>query len=185
MNKSILNGLLATAGLALALSAAAGTTHTMQPLLLAHAGHAHAGHGQAAKHDAAAFANAKVSETLSVSQCWIRAIPLPAPSAGYFLVKNGGGKEAKLVAAASSTYGMIMLHQTTHEGGMSRMSETHDIAVPAGGELLFKPGGYHAMLEKPSEAPAVGSKVGIYFLFDNGEKAHAECDVKPANTKGH
>ncbi len=184
MKKPILNGLLVLAGVATALSASAGNIDSAQPLLVAHAGHAKAEHGHVA-HNAAAFAGAKLSDTISVSNCWIRAIPLPAPSAGYFLIKNGGAKEAKLVGAASATYGMVMLHQTTHEGGMSRMSEVPEIVIPAGGELLFKPGGYHAMLEKPAKAPEVGSKVGMDFLFGNGEKASAECEVKPANTKAH
>ena len=75
-----------------------------------------------------------------------------------------------------------VLHQTTQHEGMSKMSETHDIAVPAGGELEFKPGGYHAMLEQAKTAPTIGSQVTIDFLFDNGEKASAQCEVKPAGT---
>jgi len=151
---------------------------------LAHASHGH-GHGAASTDLPARAAQAKISQSIDVSACWIRALPAPAPSAGYFLIKNAGQQDVKLQGAVSSTYGMVMLHQTTHKDGMSRMSETHDIVIPAGGELEFKPGGYHAMLEKAKTAPAIGSQVGIDFLFDTGEKASAQCEVKPANTQSH
>nr|WP_255676047.1 copper chaperone PCu(A)C [Pusillimonas sp. MFBS29] len=128
---------------------------------------------------------ARLSDSIQVSACWIRSLPAPAPSAGYFLVTNNGSKEVKLQAAVSPVYGMVMLHQTTNHDGMSRMSETHDIAIPAGGELEFKPGGYHAMLEQAKTVPAVGSQVAMDFLFDTGEKASAQCEVKPANTRAH
>lgn len=145
-------------------------------------------HGTGHNHHTAAahgLDKAKVSATLTVSDCWIRSLPVPAPSAGYFTVKNTGDSDAKLQAASSSTYGMVMLHQTTQKDGMSSMSETHDVVIPAKGQLEFKPGGYHAMLEKPQAAPAVGSKVAIDFLFSTGEKATAQCEVKPANTQAH
>jgi len=130
-------------------------------------------------------AAAKVSSTLTVSDCWIRSLPQPSPSAGYFVVHNSGSSPAKLKSATSDAYGMIMLHKTTTEGGMSKMSMTHDIAVPAKGKLEFKPGGYHAMLENARGPVAVGSSVSMEFLFDSGEKAQATCEVKPANTLAH
>lgn len=188
MKKLFITGILAAAAVSNASWAAQPTTGhgiSMLPLLLSHAGHDHAATGHAGGHGAD-LSKAKVSEHLTVSACWIRLVPTPAPSAGYFVVKNASSKEAKLQSASSSAYGMVMLHQTTHSDGMSRMSETHDIAIPAGGELEFKPGGYHAMLEKPAApAPKVGDKVAMDFLFDTGEKATAQCEVKPATAKGH
>lgn len=188
MKKFILIGLLAFGGAVPGLSAQAAGVQARQGgavMLMAHAGHGHAAHGHDMGGHAQAAANAKTSSTLSVSACWIRSLPAPAPSAGYFLVKNTGSKPAKLQSASSGTYGMVMLHQTTQQDGMSKMSETHDIVIPAGGQLEFKPGSYHAMLEKPSAVPAVGSSVSMDFLFDTGEKASAQCEVKPANTKTH
>ncbi|MFW7341528.1 copper chaperone PCu(A)C [Pollutimonas sp. H1-120] len=188
MKKIILTCLLAFGGALPALSAQAASVQAQQgdaAMPMAHAGHAHAAHGHDMGGQAQAAAKAKTSSTLSVSACWIRSLPAPAPSAGYFLIKNTGGKPVKLQSAASATYGMVMLHQTTHQDGMSKMSETHDIVIPAGGQLEFKPGSYHAMLEKPAAAPAVGSSVSMNFLFDTGEKASAQCEVKPANTKTH
>lgn len=187
MKNTLIASFMAVGSMALALSAHAGTNQAAagQPaILVAHAGHDHGKTGpddraQGGAHD---VSHAKVSTTITVSNCWIRAVPAPAPSAGYFVVKNGASKDVKLQGASSADYGMIMLHQTTQQDGMSKMSATHDVAIPAAGQLEFKPGSYHAMLEKPAKAAVIGSKVNMDFLFDTGEKATAECEVKPANT---
>jgi copper(I)-binding protein len=125
---------------------------------------------------------AAVSSTLTVTDCWIRALPEPAPSAGYFVVHNSGKTVAKLKSASSEAYGSVMLHQTTHDKGMSKMSMAHEIDIPANGTLAFKPGGFHAMLEKASKPVVVGTTIPMVFMFDSGEKAQAMCEVKPANT---
>lgn len=160
-------------------------------IMLAQAGHSHgvqAGAGVTpahAAHGGAQFAAAPVSKTLSVSGCWVRALPSPAPSAGYFVVKNTGTQSAELVSAASAAFGMIMLHQTTDQDGMSKMSMVHGITIPAGGELAFKPGGYHAMLEQAVPGLKVGTDINMEFMFGSGEKAGAVCQVKAPNTVAH
>lgn len=170
MKNVLLAGLFAISGMAFATSVAA------------HPGHSH-GTPSVETYQSrtpADPAKAHASATLDVSGCWIRSLPAPAPSAGYFVVKNKGDQARTLKSASSAAYGMVMLHQTTHKDGMSRMSETHDIAIPPGAELEFKPGSYHAMLEKPVSTPKVGSKIAMDFVFDNGEKATAQCEVREA-----
>lgn len=183
MKKAIIATLMAISSTALISPVHASVGHAA--VLVAHAGHDHgaASHANTAHASAHAISNAKLSTTLTVSQCWIRSLPAPAPSGGYFVVKNGGGSQVKLQSASSPSYGMVMLHQTTQQDGMSKMSETHDIAIAAGSLLEFKPGGYHAMLEQPVKASEIGSQIDMDFLFDNGEKASAQCEVKAPNTK--
>jgi len=125
------------------------------------------------------------SPAVSVSDCWIRSVPAPAPSAGYFKVHNAGKTPVRLVAASSSAYGEVMLHQTRHDGGMSKMSMVPSVEIAAGGSLEFKPGGFHAMLEKPRQEIKVGAVVPVQFEFDSGEKVQASCEVKPAKTMAH
>jgi len=167
---------------------ALGSTTTV---CLAH-GTGHAAHGDMASHGGMAahagmadIAAMPASSTLSVTACWIRSLPKPAPSGGYFIIKNSGQQDVKLTGASSPAYGMVMLHQTTEKDGMSRMSETQDVVIPAMGQLEFKPGGYHAMLEQPAAQVAVGGKVDMAFAFSTHEKATAQCDVKAANTRAH
>lgn len=147
----------------------------------AHNAPAHHGHGT--HHAPAADVSAlPSSEAVRVEGCWIRLLPAPAPSAGYFVVKNEGDHPVKLTGASTKAFESTMLHETTHEGGMSRMSMTHDVEIAAGQELVFKPGGYHAMLEEPADDVKVGATLPVAFIFDGKEKVEAQCEVKPANT---
>lgn len=160
---------------------ASGADHTMQ---LAHSGHGH-NHGGHAHHAAPSqedIAAMPIASSVAISDCWIRLLPSPAPSAGYFNAGNQGKTPVTLTAAASARYGQVMLHQTTHTDGMSRMSSVQGVEIPAGETLEFKPGGYHVMLEKPVSEVKIGDTVAMQFLFASGEKAEAACEVKPANT---
>ena len=130
-----------------------------------------------------------VAKGVSAQGCWVRLLPAPAPSAGYFVLKNDSPNVVNLVAAAAPhDYGMLMVHQTRHENGMSRMAMVAKVAVPAGGQLEFKPGGYHIMLEQPTRDVAVGETVQVDLVLESGEKVVASCEVKPAGNmpgKGH
>lgn len=125
---------------------------------------------------------ASVSNTLTVSNCWVRSLPRPTPSAGYFLIKNTGANDAKLINLTIGEFDQVSLHQTTNEDGKSKMSMAHEILIPAGGELKFKPGSYHAMLEKPNQTLTVGTRVNAEFTFESNEKVITTCEIKPANT---
>lgn len=159
-----------------------------QPTLLAHSHGAQAHHGHAHGQHAAqtpsqeAIAAMPLASSVAIADCWIRLLPSPAPSAGYFKTTNQGDGSVTLTGAASARYGQVMLHQTTHTDGMSRMSSVEGVEIPAGQTLQFKPGSYHIMLEKPAGEIKIGDTVPMQFLFDSGQKAEAQCEVKPANT---
>lgn len=140
-------------------------------------------------HGAAVAADAPLSATVTASDCWIRNMPAPAPSGG-FLVFHNTGAQVNLLGAQSPDYGDVMVHQTTEESGMSKMSMVHQVTLPAAGQLAFKPGSYHIMLEQARDGLKVGDHVQIDFALDNGERVTAQCEVKspkamPAGMTGH
>src|SRR5690606_20644989 len=106
-----------------------------------HGAHAHADGGAHAMPTPEAIASMPVSASVEISDCWIRLLPAPAPSAGYFVATNKGAQAVTLSGAASTRYGDVMLHQTTHAEGMSRMSHVQGVEIPGGQKLEFKPGG--------------------------------------------
>ncbi|KAB0622180.1 copper chaperone PCu(A)C [Castellaniella defragrans] len=136
------------------------------------------GHGQQPAHGAPAATPAKTSATVTASDCWIRLIPAPAPSGGFFVAHNTGAEDAVLTGAHSPDYGMVMLHETTESGGMSKMAMVHQVNIPAGKGLVFKPGSYHLMLEQPREGLKVGDSVRVDFTLANGEGFSTTCEVK-------
>lgn len=133
----------------------------------------------------AAFAAAHHTDTIEISECWIRNIPKPAPSAGYFVVKNNGKDAVSLIAAASTQYGHLMLHQTVDEDGMSKMKMADHIQIKAGESLHFKPGGYHAMLEDAHSPVHEGEQVEVELLFSNHTKVSAQCNVQAPTARAY
>lgn len=128
-------------------------------------------------HGAAVAADAPLSTAVTASDCWIRSMPAPAPSGGFLMFHNTGA-QVHLTGAQSPDYGDVMLHQTTEEDGMSKMSMAHQVALPAAGQLAFKPGGYHVMLEQARDGLKIGDHVQLDFALDNGERVTAQCEVK-------
>jgi copper(I)-binding protein len=118
---------------------------------------------------------------VTAANCWIRQLPSPAPSGGFLVFHNAGLQARQLTSVSSPDYGQVMMHQTTQENGMSKMSMVHQVAVPAGGSLAFKPGSYHLMLEQPRDGLKVGDHVQIEFVLDNQQQVSVSCEVKAPN----
>src|SRR5918997_1716913 len=83
---------------------------------------------------------------LRIDEAWVRLAPVAGqPAAAYFTIR-GGDRETRLASVTSPEAERVELHESRTEGGMSRMRPLADVAVPAGGEIAFTPGGSHAML---------------------------------------
>jgi len=117
---------------------------------------------------------------ITVSDAWIRRLPVDVPSAGYFTVHNQGDRLVGLVRAHSSVYGMIMMHQTIAKGGMSKMVKVQRIDIAPGGTVSFHPRSYHLMLMDPKREIAIGSKVPVTLEFSGGQKVTAQFEVRGA-----
>ena len=153
---------------------------------MAHEGHHHHASPQPAGHASSpASAHAAPLDGVSVQDCWIRNMPAGLPSGGYFVVRNSSAQAVELAGLSSPAYGMTMLHQTVTQDGMARMQHADSIEVPAAGELEFKPGGYHAMLEQPTLELAVGSKVPMTFIFGSAGQLVTECALRAPAATGY
>lgn len=144
-----------------------------------HGAHAHDGHGAQQSKDAATAAR---PEGVSVSDCWIRAMPGRLPSAGYLTLHNAGAKDAVLVGAQAHGFDKVMLHTHRTTNGMATMVHVDDVTVPAGGSFEFEPGGHHIMLEKPSNELQVGGTQPITLWFEADKAITIECAVRPPGT---
>jgi copper(I)-binding protein len=120
---------------------------------------------------------------VQISDAWIRALPAPSPSGGYFTLKNTGKSEITLTGAKSPACGMLMLHRSKEMGGMSSMEDVSSVPVAAGGEVRFMPGGYHLMCMDPTAAIKPGSSVAVTLLFSDKTEAAANFAVKNAQGK--
>lgn len=126
--------------------------------------------------------HAAQAEHVQAGHAWIRLLPAKLPAGGYLSLQNTGTADAMLVAAHSSAYGMIMLHQSTaNRAGISDMAALGRLAIPAHGKVALAPGGYHLMLEKPAREFKPGDTVSITLDFADGSQLPVQFLVRPAN----
>ncbi len=119
---------------------------------------------------------------VSVSGAWFRALPSSLPAGGYFAVRNNGG-DVQLKAAQSPACGMLMLHRSAVVGGVATMMMVDSVDIPAGGTVVFSPGGYHLMCMSPTAAMTPGARVPVTLKFGDGTTTTVDFAVRNASGK--
>ncbi|OOG61264.1 hypothetical protein B0E46_14790 [Rhodanobacter sp. B04] len=126
-------------------------------------------------------AHASAAEHVHASHAWIRVLPGNLPAGAYVTLSNDGDMAAALSGAHSTTYGEVMLHRSSSEGGMSRMAMVDSLSVPAHGSAVLAPAGYHLMLMKPTRPVQPGDSVRLILQFTDGSTLPADFLARPAN----
>jgi copper(I)-binding protein len=106
------------------------------------------------------------------------------PGSAYFTIR-GGERDARLVGVSSKQVSRIELHESRMEGGMMKMAPLEEPRIIRRGELVFAPGGKHAMLFGIAPDVKAGSKVAVTFTFDPGPAVTVEADVLAAGDASH
>jgi copper(I)-binding protein len=105
-------------------------------------------------------------------------VPQPASpdvAAAYFTVTDSGGGGDELTGVASDVSAQTMMHRST--GQTMEMIST--VPVPAYGRLVFGPGGYHVMLEKPARRLRQGDHLKLTLRFRRSPAITVDVPVKP------
>lgn len=92
------------------------------------------------------------------------------PAAVYFTITNDGSEAQMLRAAAVQGAGSAMFHQTAEWNHQVDMQEVSQVNIPAGGSVVFEPGGMHVMAMELDPSIAVGSEVEVTLTFVRGDK---------------
>jgi len=103
---------------------------------------------------------------LLIQHPWSRPSIGKAPNGAVFMrIVNRGATPDRLIAVESPRAAKVELHTHEHKDGVMRMRPVEAIEVPAGGEVVLKPGGLHVMLfnlAKPLQ-PGFGFPVTLTF----------------------
>ncbi|GAB2558254.1 copper chaperone PCu(A)C [Rhodanobacter koreensis] len=126
-------------------------------------------------------AHAGVAEHVHASHAWIRVLPGNLPAGAYVTLANDGDKAATLSGASSAAYGDVMLHQSSSEGGMSRMAMVDSLGIPAHGSAVLAPAGYHLMLMEPTRPVKPGDSIRLILQFTDGSTVATDFLARPAN----
>lgn len=97
---------------------------------------------------------------------------IPAPptdtAAAYVVFQNHGDGPDRLVSATADVTDTVELHQTSMADGTMTMAQVEGIDLPAGGEIVMEPGGYHVMLIEVTRELLEGDSVAMTFTFEQG-----------------
>ena len=117
---------------------------------------------------------------LEIMAPYARATPVNAPvSGGYMTIRNNGSEPDRLVGGAAGFAGMVQIHEMTMDGDVMKMREiAGGLEIPAGGEVVLKPGGYHVMFMQLGEQMKPGEKRKATLQFEKAGTVEVEFDVK-------
>jgi copper(I)-binding protein len=124
---------------------------------------------------------ATAAEHIHASHAWIRVLPGDLPAGAYVTLRNDSAQAVALTGASSATYAEVMLHHSSTAGGMSRMSMVDTLTVPAHGEAVLAPAGYHLMLMKAKTPVKPGDTVQLTLTFGDGSTLPTDFTARPAN----
>jgi hypothetical protein len=126
---------------------------------------------------------------LAIQAPWSRATPPAAKvGAGYLSIANRGTSADRLVAAQSPVAGRVEIHEMRMDAGIMRMRElAQGLALPPGGQVDLKPGGYHLMLMDLRAPLREGAAVPVTLVFERAGRIDVEFQVAPAAARqpGH
>lgn len=125
--------------------------------------------------------HATSAEHILASHAWIRVLPGDLPAGAYVTLENSSDQPAALSGATSTAYAEVMLHQSSNEGGVSRMAMLHSLAIPAHGKAVLAPASYHLMLMKAATPVKPGDIVKLNLTFTDGSTLATDFIARPAS----
>jgi hypothetical protein len=114
---------------------------------------------------------AEMQPGLHVRDAWARVSPMvELAGAAYMVIHNATDADDALVAASSPAAEFVELHLTSmDEEGMMSMNQVTEIALPAQGDAVLKPGSYHVMLINLVEPLTEDTEVELTLEFMTAE----------------
>ncbi|AKI01403.1 hypothetical protein IMCC20628_02707 [Hoeflea sp. IMCC20628] len=121
----------------------------------------------------------KVGE-LMIDHPVARATPPNAPvSGGYMTIHNNGSEADRLVSGEAAFAGRVEIHEMSMEGEVMKMRQLVDgLEVPAGGEVVLKPGGYHIMFIGLEQQLTEGETYPVTLVFEKAGSVDVEFNVE-------
>ena len=117
-----------------------------------------------------ALASCESPKVIHVGNAWVRLAAVPrGPAAAYFTL-HGGPADATLISVSSDVAIRAEMHESRKSGSMASMKPIGQVALPAGSEIVFAPGGKHVMLFDVNPGIKPGAPVPLLFTFADGQR---------------
>jgi len=105
--------------------------------------------------------------SIQVEKPWARATPGGATTgAAYMTLDNKSNAEDRLTGASSDVASTLQIHEMKVVNGTMQMREVAGgLAIPPGGSVALKPGGYHVMLIGLKKPLKTGDSFALTLQF--------------------
>ncbi len=123
------------------------------------------------------------SDELRVSDVRVGA---PAgPNAAVYFTARGAAEDDALISASTDVAARVEIHETiTSDSGTMSMQSVARLDLPAGGQLVLEPGGYHLMLVQVDKLE-VGDTISVTLTWEVAGEMTVEAEVvDPSDTMG-
>lgn len=101
------------------------------------------------------------------------------PNAALYFTASGGDEPDRLLGARAAAAAEVQIHETaTGEDGSTTMRPVDGLDLPADGELVLEPGGYHLMLVDVERVEA-GDEIEVTLIWENSGEWTIPVDVVP------
>jgi len=117
-------------------------------------------------------------ETLQMREAYVREMPPgQSTSAAFMKLVNTSNRPVAIVAVTSDGAGQTEIHRSHQVDGMMQMERVMRLEIPAHGQQIFAPGGYHLMLINLKRSFRAGDKINITLLDEEGRFYKASFPV--------
>ena len=115
---------------------------------------------------------------VKVENAYVRVAAKGMMSAAYFEIFNSSDAPDTLYQVSVEFAKMAQLHESFRKDGMVGMKEVKFVAIPSGGNVVFKPGGYHVMLMDVKKDLKTGGEVDLKLFFKRAGQVEIQAEVK-------
>ena len=124
--------------------------------------------------------------TVRVRDVWVRLPAVKSRPGGAYFRLEAGSEGTRLLGVSSPAVRWIELHETEMKGSTAKMKRRKEVEFPSRGELVFEPGGRHAMLFGMSPGVRAGDRISLTFSFNVAPPMTVEAEVRgPADGAPH
>jgi copper(I)-binding protein len=120
---------------------------------------------------------------LVAQNAWVRATPGADVAAAYLTLRNVSSQAVTVTGVESPIAGHAMIHETTVQGGQSRMRPHEQLVVAPGTTVKFEPGGLHVMLHDLKQPLTVGQNVPLLITMAGGGTLQVTAAVRPLSAE--
>jgi len=122
---------------------------------------------------------ATVAENIAISDAIVRATPPgQQQTAVYLTLINKSTATHRLVNAFAPVAKQVQIHTSQEKNGVFSMQRVTAIEIPANQTVSLAPGGLHIMLMGLTQPIAVGDKLPITLLFEDGSHQQVTAVVQ-------